>query len=188
MKRRWYQFRKRRVALALAAALLGGLGYFRLAYPGCWAALGNEWPYATWDESQNLAGCIRYWLATMGQLEFDEATGLYGFEKTDVSRWGPFERGKREYHRGRFADAIGLIEDDIDRGGETADKLFWLAMAHLREAEVENCLARLNGPPAPGQAECCGPACSLPLSQPHGLDSHSRRAAQLLERLLDNYS
>src|SRR5205823_5413740 len=31
-------------------------------------------------------------------------------------------------------------------------------------------------------------ACSLPLSQPHGLDSHSRRAAQLLERLLDNYS
>jgi hypothetical protein len=191
MRRILKKVKKRYIILALVGLILASLSYYRLAYPGFSVALVNQLLDCTWDENKNLYGCVGYWLATMEQLEFDEETGLYSFEKTDVSSRDGFVRGKVAYHRGRFADAIESIQTDITRSGETESKVFWLAMSHLRLAETENCLVRLG---AGGSADvgnvpdcCTEPLCSLPLLSHHARPTHSHRAAELFEQLLKHY-
>src|SRR5438876_618827 len=144
MRRILKKLKKRYIPLALVVLALGFLLYYRVAYPGFSAGLTNQLRDGTWDENRNLYGCVRYWLDTMEQLKFDEESGLYSFEKFDVSTLDEFTRGKVDYHRGHFPSAIASIQADVDHNGETEGKLFWLAMTHLRQAEAENCLARLQ--------------------------------------------
>ncbi|HZY85278.1 MAG TPA: hypothetical protein VFE78_10640, partial [Gemmataceae bacterium] len=192
MRRLLKRIKKRYFALPLLA-LAAFLAYFRVAYPGFSSGVYDQMRHATLDENRNLYGCVRYWLETMEQLEYDEEAGRYTFDRVDEAALAPLARAKVNYHKGKFEPAIRLLREDIVAAGETEQKVFWLAMAHLRQAEAENCLAHLNGAlelPAASPAPPCGcPAgvCSLPLLRPHVKLTHSREATRLFKRLLDRY-
>jgi VCBS repeat protein len=184
--------------LALAAA---GALVLRLRYPGMASGLWNQARYGTWEENTNLWACNWYWLTFMQKLRFDPATGRYDFRLTPEAGLDDFERGRLAFHRGDFPRAVALLERRLKTAGESEQGLFWLAMAYMRLAEAENCLAPLAAPGGhvhamPGDRPGLAPAghamdraafCSLPLRRLHGEQQPSRRAARLFARLLDRY-
>jgi FG-GAP-like repeat len=152
--------------------------------------------YSTMDENKNLSITISYWLEWMQKLKMNEATGIYGFQDVDESKLDDFDKGKLAYHRGQFAQAVSLIEQDVNKAGESENKLFWLAMCYIRRAEVENCLPKLidaaesTGLPANHDHNAHADhtqICALPLTQFHDRADSSRAAARLFESLLDRY-
>jgi FG-GAP-like repeat len=182
------------ISLGLVAALVAGAVAFYRRYPGFTRSLYCELRYATFTEHKNLFAVIRYWTEYMGYLRFDPDTGLYNFERADRRGLDAYRRGVLEYHRGRFPDAIALIEQDIGARGETQDKVFWLAMSYLRQAEAENCLRRLTaGPESGAENGDAGPCpcrkglCCLPLTRHHTCPGPALAAAGLFERLLTRY-
>jgi len=179
----------RLATLALGAALLaaGCAGYGLFAYRGLSLGLLNHTLHASVGESRNLAFCIFYWLDYMQYLELDEATGLYGF---------PADAGTGDlrctlaYHRGDFAFAAACLQDEIERRGESEERLFWLALSLMRQAETENCLTHLKAPEGDGaHAEASRRArfCSLPLLEVHERAGLAQSAEELFIRLLDGY-
>jgi len=136
----------------------------------------------------------------MQLLKFNDATGFYSFDNVDESGMSSYERGKLAYHRGDFAGAVSLIEQDINKSGESEDKLFWLAMSYLRHAEAKNCLAQLTLRPELQKQDDLHPEhvhenpsnnmqqlCALPLTQFHQQPDSARAAAKIFEKLLDQY-
>jgi hypothetical protein len=182
------------VLIILLLAILTTILFFCLRYPGFMKGLYNELRYATLKEHKNLLTLIRYWQQYMGYLQFDTNSGIYNFESTDQSGMNDYLRGTIEYHRGHFAEAISLIEQDISSRGENEQKLFWLAMCYLRQAEAENCLRHLNaGAELDGthhtmsHCHCRQGLCCLPLTHHHTRPEFSLSAAKLFEQLLDRY-
>ena len=131
------------VFLVILTVTLGGATYFQKRYTGLTKGMLNQIRYSTTDENKNLWIIISYWLEWMQKLKMNDATGIYGFQGVDESRLDDFDKGKLAYHRGQFAQAVSLIEQDMGRGGESESKLFWLAMCYMRSAEAENCLPKL---------------------------------------------
>jgi hypothetical protein len=199
--------RLRYALVALLLALLAGGTYVRLSYRGFTKGMYNQMRYASVAENRNLWFLISYWLEYMQLLRFDETTGFYNFDGTDERGMDDLEKGKLAFHRGQFARAVALIEHDIERGGESESKLFWLAMSHMREAEAENCLAKRGTAAASGAAQADAHAthaheamsahgpdgahtqllCALPITQFHDRAESARAAAKIFERLLDRY-
>lgn len=188
------------IGLILLVVGFGAGGYFYLRYPGFTRGFSNQLRYATVTENKNLYFCIDYWLEYMQLLKFNEATGFYSFDNIDESGMSLFERGKLAYHRGDFAGAISQIEQDINKSGESEDKLFWLAVSYMRHAEAENCLARLISPydnlkqddyhakhVHENQMDNMQQLCALPLTQFHQRAESARAAAKIFEKLLDRY-
>jgi hypothetical protein len=180
--------------ITLLLALLTVTLLFRRRYPGYMKGLYNELRYATLKEHKNLFTVIQYWQRYMSYLQFDAKTGIYNFELTDQSRMNGYLRGTIEYHRGHFAEAIALIEQDIRSRGENEQKLFWLAMCYLRQAEAENCLRHLNAVAeldgmhqTTSQCHSRQGLCCLPLTHHHTRPEYSRSAAKLFEQLLTRY-
>jgi hypothetical protein len=189
--------------LALAAAGV----YVRQSYGGFAAGMYNQMRGASVRENQNLWFLVGYWLEYMQLLEYDRATGFYTFDTVDQTGMGDFDKGKLAFHQGHFGRAVALIERDIERGGETESKLFWLAMSHMRHAEAENCLSKLRrggdagaGVGDHGQgggqehARHAGAhdaraqlMCALPLTRFHDSAGSAKAAARAFEKLLDEY-
>ncbi len=137
----------------------------------------------------------RYWTTHVRALRYSPDRGVSNF---DWSRNGgadldEFEKGRLAWHRGEFRTAVAHLEEHQRRRGESREGLFWLAMAYLRLAEAENCLAPLIGEPGSGHGlafhrpDAHGSMCSLPLDVHHRQEGPSRTAALLFERLLDHY-
>lgn len=186
-----------RFALCLAGALLVGFALiFRLRYPGFVAFMLNQLRFASWKENRNLWFCNTYWLEFMQRLRLNEDTGIYDFDDAARERHHELVAGKIEYHRGHFAEAIVLIEQAIQKKGESQSRLFWLAMCHLRQAEAENCLCKLLHEPRAGchdTQECGshdsrGHLCCLPLTRFHTRPYHAGMAQRTLQRLLERYA
>lgn len=143
----------RRVCLPLLAIVIGGATSFQQRYSGLTKGMLNQVRYSTMDENKNLWIITSYWLEWMQKLKMNDATGIYGFQDVDETKFDDFGKGKLAYHRGQFARAVSIIERDIENGGESEDKVFWLAMCYMRRAEAENCLPKLaNGPATEGFA------------------------------------
>jgi FG-GAP-like repeat/ASPIC and UnbV len=191
----------RYLLLTLAIFFLLSSALFYARYPGSTRAIFYQFRYATLDEHRNLYFLISYWLTFMQKFSFDTASGFYNFDniaqdydnRPDVN---DFEKGKLAYHRGEFAQAITLIEQDIDRNGESESKLFWLANSYLRQAESENCVSKLISSPHNSDKTLGHHSfpyyiqtqlCALPLTQFHDKIELSKNSAKLFERLLDNY-
>lgn len=192
--------------LALAGFAAGAL-WFQRAYPGMASGLVNQMRYGSFEENRNLWLCNSYWLEFMQKLSFDPAVGMWTFDAVQEEGLSDFERGRLAFHRGRFAEAVPLLEASVEREGDSRERLFWLAMTHMRLAEATNCLAPLRGedernesPLREGEgrdgkaAGLAGHAahehglfCTLPLTRPHEEKQHSRRAMELLTLLLDRY-
>lgn len=190
----------RRAGLVLVAVLLGAGLYFRYQYKGFTTGLYNQTRYATVGENKNLWFCVGYWLKYMQMLKFNDATGFYSFDNVDEAGMSLSERGKLAFHRGDFPVAISLIEQDINKYGESEDKLFWLGMSYMRQAETANCLAQLKADrdheqsshllasdPHENQMDDMQQLCALPLTRFHQQPESARAAAKVFERLLDNY-
>ena len=178
---------------ALATRVLGGLLLVALAgwllsrrYEGITAAVAGQVRHAGWRESVNLLAAVRYLLPRLQDLTLDPATGLYDFRHTPQAGLDAFERGVLAYHGGDFATAVALLERDLAAEGESEQRLLWLALALMRMGEVENCLEPLRGSTHAHAGELdAGAFCSLPLRRHHTAQGPARRAARLLERLLE---
>lgn len=189
----------RLIVLTLLLILLLAGSYIRVSYKGFTTGMYNQTRYATVAENKNLWFCISYWLDYMQLLKFNEASGLYSFDNVDESGMSLYERGKLAYHRGDFPVVVSLIEQDINRSGESEDKLFWLAISYMRQAEAQNCLARLTSHPDQQQNALQAPhvhenqtdsrqqLCALPLTKFHTQTESARSAAKIFEKLLDQY-
>jgi hypothetical protein len=199
----------RHAFVALLLALLGAGAYAYRSYTGFTTGMYNQMRGASVRENRNLWFLIGYWLEYMQLLQYDEATGFYTFDLVDERGMGDFDKGKLAFHRGQFDRAAALIERDIERDGETEMKLFWLGMSYLRNAEADNCLAKLSAGAAPGggpgrRAHEAQPPevaqhpagahdhdaqlmCALPLTRFHEHDESARAAAKAFEKLLDRY-
>jgi hypothetical protein len=182
------------IVLALSIPAAGGAAAFGIAYPGSCRGMVNQFLHATLHENRNLSFCINYWTRYMGLLAYDEQERVYGFARTPEAGMDEFERGKLVFHRGDFGRAAALIRADIDQSGESEEKLFWLAMSCMRQAEAENCLATLVGdrPEAHGahlehRHGSDGRWCSLPIVNHHSRAEFARTAAGLFEKLLDRH-
>ncbi len=170
----------------VACAAFGTLAYAR--YPGISIGLVHQIRQASVVESRNLFRCIRYWVEYMEKLERDPETGVYAFGN------GEDERGLGScvlaFHRGEFAPAASCLERLVAEEGDNEERLFWLAMAYLRAAEADNCLAPVLAT-AEGRSEVhhdTASYCTLPLERRHSRPEFSRQAMATFERLLDRYS
>jgi hypothetical protein len=183
-----------RLMFALSITAVGGVAVFAIAYPGSSRGMINQCLSATFHENKNLSFCINYWTKYMGLLAYDEQRRVYSFAKTPEEGMDDFERGKLAYHRGDFPRATSLIRAEMERSGESEEKLFWLALGLMRQAEAENCLAALVGDPLGSDAahskdrhHADGRWCSLPIVSTHTRAEFARTAAELFERMLDRY-
>jgi hypothetical protein len=185
------------LALPLILLLVGI--YVRHSYRGFSLGFYNQFRYASVAENQNLWFCISYWLEYMQLLKLNEATGFYSFDNIDEREMSLYERGKLAYHRGDFPLAVSMIEQDLNKSGESEEKLFWLANSYMRYAEAQNCLAKLTGPDQQqpnglqtphahqDQTDSTEQLCALPLTRFHTKTENARSAAKIFERLLDRY-
>jgi VCBS repeat protein/ASPIC/UnbV protein len=180
------RFRFRYLVLVLLLGLLSTAVYVRLSYRGFTTGLYRQMRYASKAENGNLWLLIGYWLDYMQLLKFDEATGFYSFDNVDESRMDQFERGKLAYHRGNFAGAVSLIENDIEKNGESESKLLWLAISQMRYAEADNCLSKLTHAHE-DKDNHLQDLCTIPLVRFHDRAESSRAAAKIFEKLLDKY-
>lgn len=122
-------------------ALVGLWGWHR--YPGVTLGMLRHASEASVGESVNLMRCINYWLAFMEHLGPQEPDGLYGFPDAE-SQSADSDPCLMAFHRGEFDDAVGCLQSEIQTSGANEDRLFWLAMSALRQAEQQNCLAPLT--------------------------------------------
>src|ERR1700749_31365 len=135
------------VAFLLAALCFGGYAYY--CYTGFFGDLAADLRYASLREIKNKYAFFYYYASYYEKLRVNPRTGLYDLSlaakeyENDPAR-DDFELGKLSYHQGDFAAAVTEIESDIERRGESEDKLFWVACSYLRLGEAENCLARLK--------------------------------------------
>lgn len=176
------------VAAVAAIALAGWLLARR--YEGLAAGVAGQARHAGWRESANLLAAIRYLLPRLQDLTFDPATGLHDFRLTPEAGLDRFERAVLAFHRGDFGAAVALLERELASQGESEERLLWLALAHMRLGELENCLGPLRAEGHDRHAEHAAPPdagafCSLPLRHPHARPHAGRRAARLLARLLE---
>ena len=178
--------RTRRILTVGAIIVLAGGWTAYRRYPGFCTAFGNHLKHTSPSESRNLYGCVSYWLEFMEHLSLNPATGKYDFERAlqEHDAVDPFTLGKLNYHRGDFDEAVRLISSAIADDGENEDRLFWLAMSHLRQAEANNCLHALTRGPASDSPPL---VCTLPISCCHARPEHTGDAAELFLRLLEKY-
>lgn len=163
----------------LSVALLGvvfvALGAAQ-RYPGVTSALWYQWRYASLAESRNLMGVCLYWLGFMQELSFDESIQGYRFPETGTTS-DAFAAALLDYHRGEYGEAVERLERLTGAGAVSEERLFWLGMSYLRQAENDNCLTHLrHHGHEPGM-------CSLPLDR-HHQGGAMLRAAKVFERLV----
>lgn len=168
----------------LVAAL--GLGGFVLAYPELTVFTVRTLRHSTLAESRDVFAFVHYFMRTMERFRRDPATGVYTLDGVDLSRLDAFDRGYVAFHRGDFVTAIRELKRAVKERGVSEERLFWLALAHLRHGEAVNCLDRLKGR-SPEDALHVGAMCALPLGVHHERREPSRGAAELFEILLDRY-
>ncbi|HEX6861549.1 MAG TPA: VCBS repeat-containing protein, partial [Thermoanaerobaculia bacterium] len=180
--------RSRRWASALVpAGLLAATGLWLAAsFPGLARGATDQLRHGTWGETRNLWDYVSYLLAFLEKLTWNPESGIYDFRLTPEEGLDGLERGRLAFHRGQFARAAALIEDHVGSRGESEEALLWLALSHLRLAESENCLEKLKEPVHAGHLDAAA-FCSLPLRRTHERQHGSRRAAKVLERLLDRW-
>lgn len=167
-------------------ALVLVLGAFGVSYPEITVFAARTLRHSTLEESRDVFAFIHYFTRTMERFRRDPATGAYTLDDVDLSRLDAFDRGYVAFHRGDFATAVREFERAVEVNGESEERLFWLALAHLRYGEAVNCLDRLKRR-APGDTFHAGAMCALPLGLHHRQREPSRRAAELFEILLDRY-
>ncbi len=174
---------------------------FRFTYRGFTDALLSDLRHAPFSEVVDQYRFFRYYVDTYQDLALDPATGLVDLEVAAsearlASGMSDFERGRLSFHRGAFAAAVRQIESDVEKRGESEEKLFWLAMSYLRVGEVENCLDHLlaeprrdGEPPMSGfhHSAMAAAYCTLPIEQVHREREPAQRAAALFQRLLESY-
>ena len=168
------------------------LGLMLVAHQRYWGlTLGsiNQLRYAGWAETGNLMGAINYWLTFMAELSPHPTTGRYDFHETATGA-ADLKKGLLAFHRGEPAQAIHWIQRDLHTHGDSEERLFWLAMAYLRQAEAENCTPDTShGSDDPFHlTHSSGVPCALPLERLHPQAGPSTRAAELFQRLLDEYN
>ena len=199
----WFKRVLRIGATAVVVSLLFGIGYFYTSYPGFANVLLHQIESATISENRNLMFCLTYWVEFMQKLRLNDATGMYDFDMQDAEGSSDFEKAKLAYHQGTFDIAVDLIRSDIAARGETQDKLFWLAMSLLRQAEAENCLQALLGDTtkaAERESDRAQPQemdhtsdhsqslfCSLPVTRFHQRVDSAQASADAFAKLLDRY-
>jgi hypothetical protein len=172
------------LALLLICAIAGaGFGW---RYPGISAALVDQVRYAGPRESWNNWLFAAYTASTLEQLTLNPQTGAYDFAAAGRRVTTRLDRARLAYHEGDFEAAVEALEREIAHQGESEELLFWLANAHLRLAEAENCLTTLlsGGRVSSRHAQRM---CALPIEQHHQRRSSTERAAELLARLRSRY-
>lgn len=169
------------VAVVVAA---GGTAYLR--YPGMTVRMFEYASSSTFAETRNLVRTMTYWIEFMEKLRLDEETGIYGF-RAATSGDEPLERCQIEFHRGAFARAAACLETEAARGGATREELFWLGMALMRQAEVENCLRPAVDPAFGARPRRHQRFCTLPVVTRHQRRDLALEAADVFERLLDEH-
>ena len=181
--------RRRRILLwtVLGGLLVAGttLGGVALSYPELTVFTVRTLRHSSLEESREVFAFIHYFVRTMERFRRDSATGAYTLDGVDLSRLDAFERGYVAFHRGDFATAVRELERAVEEHGASEERLFWLALAHLRHAEAVNCLDRLER--RSPMAAHAGAMCALPLIVHHEQREPSRRAAELFEILLDRH-
>jgi hypothetical protein len=183
--------RRRRILLWTAG---GGLlvtvlafGGAYLSYPELTVFTVRTLRHSTFAESRDNFAFILYFARTMERFRRDPATGGCTLDGVDLSGLDAFDRGYVAFHRGDWATAIRELDRAVEER-ESEDRLFWLALAHLRQGEAINCLDRLrHRSTEEGAATLAGSMCALPLGAFHRRPGPSRRAAELFEELLDRY-
>jgi hypothetical protein len=148
------------VLAVVVLAVAGGMFAFSRRYLGMTEGMWNMMRYTSPHEGRNLWFCVDYFLDAMAGLTWNAAAGRWDFERTPQPRGG-LERGRLAFHRGDYSRAIALLTDHLRRAGESEEGLFWLALAYMRRAEAQNCLAPLHGQvatTAAGPAEPAAPA------------------------------
>ncbi len=186
--------RRRGLLLGVVLILVLGAPLLMLArYPGLFEAGWFQALDGGLRETRNNLRFLIYAGKFITRLSLNPQTGFYDFAAARRQADTDFERGLFAYHAGDFTTAVAMLEKAIAARGESEDRLFWLANAHLRLAEAENCLATLRAD-APAQAggamrfpDHVQPMCTLPLLRPHMRRASTRRAAEILQRLHDQH-
>lgn len=136
----------RAFGVVLAAALLAGVAYVA-RYRGALRAAVVDLVHLTWDENVTKARFSAYAWGVLASLRYDAETGTYSLRdalREAEADGNPYEAALLHWHQGDFRRAIELLERDIEERGRNERNIFWLAMSHFRQAEVENCLAPLG--------------------------------------------
>ncbi|MDJ0840810.1 MAG: CRTAC1 family protein [Acidobacteriota bacterium] len=186
--------KKLRLGLLLVLLLvITGHGMTWLLYPGFYRAGWYQFLDGGPRESYNLFLCLKYWSEYLGQLAYDAESGMYEFPPDEPGA-DARTRGIAAYHRGNYEDAVRLLKEDLEKRGADESRMFWLAMAHLRHAEAQNCLAMMeplpaDDPSADGHHHWTHTQglCTLPIGVTHQNPESARAAIDLFSRLLDRY-
>ena len=133
-----------------------------------------------------------YWAKYYNQLKENPGNGTYDFEwitRASQSQLDldDYEFGVLSWHRGDFTTAVSSLEAYHRDEEATEESLFWLAMSYLRLAETENCLHALISPDRPLRPMMHQTMCTLPLTMHHTQAEYSRSAADVFQRLLDEF-
>ena len=173
--------RTRRTLLLVVVCMVVFIGFVYAKYPGFVKDTVNQFRFAPAGEVIDQYTFLMYFSDYYGRMRENPETGMYDFQQAISQHDGSdFEAGVLSYHAGDYPTAVTKIEADITGSGESEDKLFWLALAYQRVAEQDNC------------AKFCRVGtsqhfCSLPIERTHADTAPSRRAAELFEKLLDDY-
>lgn len=176
---------KKKLGLLLILLMMVATLIISQHYRGMTRGMFHQMRLATLSESLNLWRCIDYWMETLELMTFDPAKKIFAIPQELVTSRGctvPF-------HRGDFEAAISCWQKEIAAEGENEDRLFWLAMSYLRQAEASNCLVQLTATPTNHEHahEGHGSYCTLPLGRTHNLPESSALAVKTFQRLLDDY-
>jgi FG-GAP-like repeat/ASPIC and UnbV/FG-GAP repeat len=175
------------IGITAAMALLLSAAYLRIRYPGFSRFLLNQARFATLRESRNLWFNLGYWLGLIQKIRLDPATGTYNFQLTPTDGLSDYEKGRIEYHRGAFRNALSLFKSAIRTQGESEYRLFWLALTYMRLAENENCLPMLRGEEHLEHVPDSMGMCSLPVTIFHRKTESAQAATATFQVLLDRY-
>ena len=183
--------KKTRIALITFVVLSGILLSVFFAYQPYITLAYKEFKYGF----ASLGPTIRfftYWVEYYKQLRYNPEKGTYDFEwvvndPSSLDDLDDYALGVLAWHRGDFTGAVSYLEGHHSNEGVSERSLFWLAMSYVRLAETENCLNTLLSPDTGTLRPAHQKMCTLPLTMYHTQTEYSRLAADVFQRLLDEY-
>ncbi len=144
----------------------------------------------------------KYWEEYFKNTKLNRQTGVMDFEwivqdTETLKQLDELKLGKLAWHRGDFEGAVSYIESWHKNQTQTESSNFWLSMSYMRLAETKNCLDPLTKKIPPSDIanrhlydksmHDHSLMCSLPLTIHHTNEEYSRKAAEIMKLLLDEY-
>ena len=168
-----------------------GLAGLALQYPGIVEEVFFEITNGSFDDLRNYGSFLVYFGSYLGQLAPDE-NGIWDFKaalKQAEASSDIFHQALIRHHAGDFHLAKKDFEKSIPLENPSETQLFWQSINYMRMGESENCLAKLTDSKSHvHNGGSVARVCTLPIEMAHTQSFGADRAAEIFNRLLDEYN